>query len=83
MALLQAARAHVLGLPIESAYSWGLNRAIFIAAAKKGFRAEEARTGKTSKGKEVYYLCDDMAYKVESGGVLRFTIGGSPEEGGL
>ncbi len=37
MATLQAARAYVLGLPIESAKSWGLNRAIFYAAAKKGF----------------------------------------------
>jgi hypothetical protein len=29
MALLQAARAHVLGLPLDSAYSWGLNRACY------------------------------------------------------
>ncbi len=36
MAVLQAARAYRLGLPIESAKSWGLNRAIFYAAAKKG-----------------------------------------------
>ncbi len=38
MALLQAARAFVLGLPIESAKSFGLNRAIFYAAAKRGFK---------------------------------------------
>ncbi len=37
MATLQAARAYVLGLPLESAKSFGLNRAIFYAAAKKGF----------------------------------------------
>ena len=42
MTLLQAARAHVLGLPLESAYSWGLNRAIFIAAAKRGFKGGSA-----------------------------------------
>ncbi len=36
MATLQAARAYRLGLPMESAKSWGLNRAIFYAAAKKG-----------------------------------------------
>jgi len=36
IATLQAARAFVLGFPIESAKSWGLNRAIFYAAAKKG-----------------------------------------------
>jgi len=45
MATLQAARAYVLGLPLESAKSFGLNRAIFYAAAKKGF--------KTIKGEEV------------------------------
>jgi hypothetical protein len=89
MALLQAARAYVLGLPLESAYSWGLNRAIFIAAAKRGFKGgtggggegrigeEGARTRKTSKGAGVYYMGDDMAFKDEKGGgVLRFTIGG-------
>ncbi len=38
MATLQAARAHVLGLPLESAKSFGLNRAIFYAAAKRGFK---------------------------------------------
>ncbi|MEO0198742.1 MAG: hypothetical protein ABIM42_02325 [candidate division WOR-3 bacterium] len=40
MATLQAARAYVLGLPLESAKSFGLNRAIFYAAAKKGFKTE-------------------------------------------
>lgn len=38
MATLQAARAFVLGKPIETAKSFGLNRAIFYAAAKKGFK---------------------------------------------
>lgn len=38
MATLQAARAYVLGLPITSAKSFGLNRAIFYAAAKRGFK---------------------------------------------
>jgi len=84
MALLQAARAYVLGLPLESAYSWGLNRAIFIAAAKRGFKGGSGGAGgeggakvrKTSKEAGVYYLGDDMAFKDEKGGVLRFTIGG-------
>lgn len=82
MALLQAARAHVLGLPLESAYSWGLNRAIFIAAAKRGFKGRSGSEGKGAKGSKtseaagVYYLGDDMAYKDEKGGVLRFTFGG-------
>lgn len=89
MALLQAARAHLLGLPVESAYSWGLNRAIFYAAAKKGFkkaipppRLEEIFP---YRGKEeiermrktfgVYHLGDEMAYSVEVDGKLLFTIG--------
>lgn len=75
--MLQAARAHVLGLTLESAYSWGLNRAIFIAAAKRGFRGG----GGGSEGKKegtpgAYHLGDDMAYKQEVDGVLLFTIGG-------
>ncbi len=41
MATLQAARAYILGKPVESAKSFGLNRAIFYAAAKKGFRFEK------------------------------------------
>jgi len=40
MATLQAARAYALGLPLESAKSFGLNRAIFYAAAKRGFKAK-------------------------------------------
>lgn len=40
MATLQAARAFTLGKSIETAKSFGLNRAIFYAAAKKGFRFE-------------------------------------------
>lgn len=84
MALLQAARARVLGLPLESALSWGLNRAIFIAAAKRGFKggsggevgAGTPGGGRTSKAAGVYYLGDDMAFKDEKGGVLRFSIGG-------
>jgi hypothetical protein len=51
MATLQAARARELGLPEASAYSWGLNRAIFYAAAKRGFRGGTGtRTGKPSEG---------------------------------
>ncbi|HYC11199.1 MAG TPA: hypothetical protein VEC02_00865 [Nitrososphaerales archaeon] len=84
MALLQAARARVLGLPLESSLSWGLNRAIFIAAAKKGFKGGSGGEGGagrggsigTAKAAGVYYLGDDMAFKDEEGGVLCFTIGG-------
>jgi hypothetical protein len=82
MTLLQAARAYALGLPLESAQSWGLNRATFIAAAKRGFKGGSGgrETGKkggwTSKKSDVYYLGDDMAYKTEKAGVLFFTFGG-------
>jgi len=82
MSLLQAARAYALGLPLDSAYSWGLNRSIFIAAAKRGFKggsgSGEGRTGGKAgpKRKNTYFLGDDMAYTTEKNGVLLFTIGG-------
>lgn len=40
MATLQAARAYVLGMSVASAKSFGLNRAIFYAAAKRGFKGK-------------------------------------------
>jgi len=82
MGLLQAARAYALGLPLESAYSWGLNRATFIAAAKRGFkggssaRAGGSREGRTSKRGDTYYLGDDAAFMTEQNGVMLFTFGG-------
>ena len=84
MGLLQAARAYALGLPLVSAYSWGLNRATFIAAAKRGFKGGSGQgsggsgSGGTSKSKNTYFLGggDDMAYKTEKDGVLLFTFGG-------
>ncbi|HUK79557.1 MAG TPA: hypothetical protein VLU91_02710 [Nitrososphaerales archaeon] len=81
MALLQAARAYTLGLPLESAYSWGLNRAIFIAAAKRGFKGggggrTEPSAGRASKSPDAYFLGDDMAFKTEKNRLLLFTIGG-------
>ena len=82
MTILQAARAYALGLPLESAYSWGLNRAIFIAAAKRGFKggsssgAAGTSTGGSSKKSGTYSLGDDMAYRAEKDGVMLFTIGG-------
>ncbi len=83
MAMLQAARAHTLGLDIESSYSWGLNRATFIAAAKRGFKAGGGGTAGDSRGgagrpkrTDVYYLGDDMAYKDTKSKTLRFVFGG-------
>ncbi len=46
MATLQAARAYVLGFSLEEAKSFGLNRAIFYAAAKKGFKSLRGFKGK-------------------------------------
>lgn len=79
MALLQSARAYVLGLPLESAHSWGLNRATFIAAAKRGFKGGTgggSEGGTVSKREDVYHLGDDMAFKDTKSDTLRFTFGG-------
>jgi len=84
MATLQAARAHLLGLKLEEAYSWGLNRAIFYAAAKRGFKGGSVRTGEYRAAKErapemrpdVFRLGDDMAFKEVKSGRTFFTIGG-------
>ena len=81
MSMLQAARAYTLGLPLESAYSWGLNRAIFIAAAKRGFKGGKGGEGKAGRGGKMaprasFKLGDDMAFKTEKDGVMLFTIGG-------
>ena len=49
MATLQAGRAKAVGLTTDEAKSFGLNRAIFYAAAKRGFKG-----GSTKKqGKKV------------------------------
>lgn len=93
MALLQAARAYTLGLPLESAHSWGLNRAIFYAAAKRGFKgggggtstriAQKTDRVKSTKEKSrEYYLGDDLAFLGKSdlpdGGPI-FVIGGKEQ----
>lgn len=90
MATLQAARAYVLGMGIDSAKSWGLNRAIFYAAAKRGFiggkagppeppkfktAAPKAEISKIKRSFGVHHLGDEMAYKVEVKGETLYTIG--------
>lgn len=83
MAVLQAARAFLLGLKLEEAYSWGLNRAIFYAAAKRGFKGASMKTTEYRAAMErreeerpdVFRLGDEMALKEERGGKLIFTIG--------
>lgn len=78
MATLQAARAKILGLPLASAKSWGLNRAIYYAAAKRGFKGSGGpkKPEKSQRTFGEFWLGLDKAYKVRSGGRMLFTIGG-------
>ncbi|HLQ64791.1 MAG TPA: hypothetical protein VK201_08795 [bacterium] len=78
MATLQAARAKTLGLRLASAQSWGLNRAIYYAAAKRGFKggAGPAKPKKYTATFGEFALGADKAYKVSAGGKTLFTIGG-------
>lgn len=84
MATLQAARAFELGLPMESALSWGLNRAIFYAAAKRGFKGTPgvsrttppSRSNPSTSGE--YHLGDEKAY-TQPGNDKLFEIGGKPQ----
>jgi len=84
MATLQAARAHLLGLKLDEAYSWGLTKAIFFAAAKRGFKGGSGRTSELRAvenrppevGPGVFRLGDDMAFREVRGGRTLFTIGG-------
>src|SRR4051812_31161741 len=46
MAILQAARAATLGFDFAEAKSWGLNRALFYAAAKREWKRAKARGAK-------------------------------------
>jgi len=81
MAVLQAVRAESLGLPHDSALSWGLNRAIFYAAAKRGFREPPARPGEEpgkqaeTPSRELYRLGDDEAYRDPTSKQITFAIG--------
>jgi hypothetical protein len=78
MATLQAARAKQLGLPLAAAKSWGLNRAIYYAAAKRGFKggAGPAKPKKFTASFGEFFLGSDKAYKVTAAGKMLFTIGG-------
>lgn len=84
MAMLQAARASRLGLAEPVARSWGLNRAIFYAAAKQGFRgpAREVKTGEPAPATDpatTFHLGDDYAYRAAGTEELVFEIGGEPQ----
>ncbi len=81
MAMLQAARAKVLGLSQDSAFSWGLNRAIFYAAAKRGFRGSGSPSDGSTPGpakppeREAYRLGDEEAFRDPKAEQLVFAIG--------
>lgn len=90
--MLQAARAYILGMPVESAHSWGLNRAIFYAAAKRGFKGgggtgvgeAGARRGprETHKpGVQEYYLGDELSFTEKNSSKSKpvFSIGGEAQ----
>ena len=88
MALLQAARATALGYPLDEAESFGLNRAIFYAAAKRGFKGGtsskhpgEQHVLKESPGRDVTRtiqqdtLGDEGAFYMETDGKKRYVMG--------
>ncbi len=87
MATLQAARAVALGLAIDEAKSWGLNRAIFYAAAKRGFRrtasraGEAARRGRSAEAtRQSVEIGGEEAFLAPAGdGPRRFQIGDEPQ----
>lgn len=92
-AVLQAARAQRLGLDLDSAKSWGLNRAIFYEAVKKGYIGRGKRkalkggafSGTDTQKKrqnfgQLHSLGNEKAYAVETqDGGLRFVIGGQAQ----
>ena len=89
MATLQAARAKELGLSVTAAKSWGLNRAIYYAAAKRGFKEKRASRRSLNevekrplhKTRDAYFLGDEIAYTSKKGRRSYFTIGGKLQTG--
>ena len=85
MAVLQAVRAESLGLAHESALSWGLNRAIFYAAAKRGFKEAFPKPGEElgkpagTQAPELYRLGEDEAYRNPHATPITFAIGGQDQ----
>jgi hypothetical protein len=89
MSILQACRAERLGLEHDPALSWGLNRAIFFAAAKRGFIGGGDRGGprfsseekrKASKQADNYCgLGDKLAFLDKDRDKPYFAIGGDTQ----
>lgn len=65
MAVLQSARAYHLGYSLDEAKSFGLNRAIFYAAAKKGFKSLKGKPPKISLSKEIFKIPEKEIKKIE------------------
>jgi hypothetical protein len=94
MALLQAARALQFGLTLEEAKSWGLNRALFYAAAKRAWADAKAIGARRPvmpayersrrQHDPVYVLGNERAFRMRSlENGLRFKLGErvqTPEE---
>jgi hypothetical protein len=82
MAVLQAARARELGFSATRAKNWGLNRAIFYAAAKRGFKHAPQRPGREHSGRKTAakmgeaFLGNEMGYTATKGKRTYFAIGG-------
>jgi hypothetical protein len=87
MATLQAARANILGLSVAQSKSWELNRAIFYAAAKRGFKKarlpkvpprsrEQIEKKPIQRTRNAYFLGNEMAYRARKDSRAYFTIGG-------
>ena len=82
MAVLQAARAMELGFSETRAKSWGLNRAIFYAAAKRGFKHATQQPGREHFGRKTgakmgeAFLGNEMGYTARKGNRTYFAIGG-------
>jgi len=83
MAVLQAARARELGFSETRAKSWGLNRAIFYAAAKRGFKHAIRRPAGERFGKKTdakmgeAFVGNEMGYTAKKGKRTYFVIGGA------
>jgi hypothetical protein len=87
MATLQAARAKALGYSEEEAKSFGLNRAIFYAAAKRGFKGgSQKKPGKKMTMKisplerkkkvlDMEAVGNESAYAVHMNGKRYFVMG--------
>lgn len=86
-AILQAARAEKLGLDEDAAKSWGLNRAIFYEAAKKGYfhrggkpSSGGSRSKRRSNFGQLFSLGKEKAFAVQTeDGSWRFVIGGQAQ----